>query len=636
MAESCACHSCGHDDGHKHENEERNLKAEFFKIVLSVIFVVLGVIFEDNNILSTTMFLCGYLTIGYNIIWGAIKGLRSKSFLDENFLMTIASIGAIVLGEFVEGIAVMLLYTIGSLFEEMALGKSRRSIQALLSLKPDIVNIVDEEGNVVSADPNDVAAGSLILVKPGERIPIDGTVVRGQSALDASAISGESLPVDVKEGDNVYSGAININGVLYIKTTVLYKESTVAKILELTQNAQEKKTKSEQFITKFSKYYTPAVVALAVLIALVPPLILGFAENLPIYFERALMFLVVSCPCALVISVPLTYFGAIGAFSKKGILVKGSNYIEQLTNIKTVAFDKTGTLTEGRFKVLFVKAADGISELELIETLLVAESMSNHPIARAIVDNFSGQSEAFEPVKNIEEPEFEDISGKGIKVTYGGETILVGNKKLLLENNIKFDENLTATVVYAAKAGRYMGCVVLDDILKSSSAEVISYLNSSGIKTVMLTGDSEIPAKSVADKINITEFEHSLLPADKAAHVERLKNASALMFLGDGINDAPSIMLADIGVAMGGRGSEYAVEISDMVIIDDDISKLPFMFRMARKTKHIVTENIVFALSVKAVILALSMFGLTNMWLAIFADVGVSILAILNALRMLK
>lgn len=635
------CHSagvsCGHDHGHAH-GEKNETRITLMKIGITIAFLIAGVLLEEKGTISLILYLCGYLVIGYRVLLHAVTGLVKGSILDENFLMSIASIGAIAMGEAEEGIFVMLLYTIGSMFEEMAVGKSRRSIEALLAIKPDYANLL-EEGGSKEVDPNAVPVGSLILVKPGEKVPIDGIVVSGNSALDSKAVTGESLPVEVKEGSQIYSGSVNISGAITVKTTVLYQESTVARILELTQNAQEKKTKSEQFITKFSKYYTPIVVGLAVGIALLPPLFLGFSQNFSEYLMRALIFLVVSCPCALVISVPLTYFGAIGHFSSKGVLVKGSSYIELLNEIKTVVFDKTGTLTEGDFRIQEIRPAPEVSEEELIQALLTAERNSNHPIAMAILGHYKEQ-EPFLAAMKAEIVDFQDHAGMGIEAITEKGTIYAGNEKLMQKQGVQKEVlrgvSQEGSLVHVMVNARYLGYVMLGDKVKPKVKETIASLKSAGISTIMLTGDAEKPAGRVAAELGLSNYKASLLPADKVTHVEELKKDSKLMFIGDGINDAPSIMLADIGVAMGEKGSEYAVEISDMVIVDDDISKLPFMFQGAKKTRRIVTQNIVFAIGIKVLVLILSALGMTNMWIAIFADVGVSILAILNALRMLR
>ena len=631
--------SCEHE--HTHDGKNENLhktenKIVLIKMVLAVILTVAGMVFEKYIYVSLSLFLLAYIVIAYKVVFSAILNIAKGEIFDENFLMTIASIGAMAIGEFAEGIAVILLYTIGNMFEEMAIGKSQRSIEALLSIKPEYTNLQTEEG-YVEVDPAEVPIGSVILVKPGEKVPIDGVIMTGISTLDTKAITGESLPVEVESGNNIYSGSVNITGALVVKTTVLYEESTVARIIELTKNAQDKKSKSEQFITKFSKYYTPIVVILAVLIALVPSVFIGFSENFSDYLKRALMFLVVSCPCALVISVPLTYFGAVGNFSANGVLVKGSNYIELLNSIKTVIFDKTGTLTEGEFKIFEIKTAEGIAEEELIEALIIAEKTSNHPLAQAIIRTFSEDKRFVEPL-NAEVAEFNDFAGKGICAIWEKGKIYAGNEKFMFENSVEtsFLSDIAGSVVHVKAYEKYLGYVLLGDNIKDSAKETIAFLNSSGIKTVMLTGDGYKAAEKAAKELAVSEFKASLLPADKVGYLEKYMENSKTMFIGDGINDAPSIMRADIGVAMGEKGSEYAVEISDIVLANDDVYKLPFMFKAAKKTRRIVIQNIVFALGVKFAILSISALGGGNIWLAIFADVGVSILAIMNSLRMLR
>ena len=653
-SDECGCNKCHslyeistiNEINDEESGERRTLKINVARIIISIGLVIIGIILGEEKSIYVLFMIAAYLSIGYIVLFEAAKGLLNRKFLDENFLMTIASLGAMAMGEYIEGIAVLLLYTVGNMFEEMAVGKSKRSIKALLSIKPDYANIEGDDGSIKMVDPASIPVGTVILVKPGEKIPIDGVVVNGHSTLDTKTVTGESLPAEVSEGSSVYSGSININSVISVKTTLLFKESTVAKILELTQNARERKSKSEQFITKFSKYYTPLVVMAAVLIAFLPPIILGFTEYYQEYIKRALAFLVVSCPCALVISVPLTYFGAIGYYSRKGILVKGSNYIELLNSIKTVVFDKTGTLTTGEFKVLSLKnnSSNDVSKDQLLSVLLTAEKMSEHPIAQAIWAEYEN-TEIGMMVQGIKIEEFTDYPGEGVEAATNERVIFAGNEKLMARVGISAGQLIQderGTNVYVCVKNRnkeeleYFGSVTLGDVVKPGAKSTVSYLNEKGFKTVMLTGDSEKPAAFTAEETGVSDYAYSMFPADKVAYVEELKLNSKTMFIGDGINDAPSVMTADIGVAMGDRGSEYAAQISDIVIVDDDISKLPYMFEGAARTKRIVTENIVFALGVKALVLILSAVGIANMWLAIFADVGVSILAILNALRMLS
>ena len=583
---------------------------------------------------SLLIFAVPYLTIGYDIIFKAVRNIFNGQVFDENFLMCVATFGAFGTGEYSEAVAVMLFYQVGELFQGYAVNKSRQSITELMDICPEYANI-EVDGKLEQVDPDDVNIGDVIVVKPGERVPLDGKVIKGSSMVDTSALTGESVPRKVDEGSEIISGCVNGSGTLTVEVTKEFDDSTVAKILELVENASSKKAKVENFITKFARYYTPIVVIAAVVLAILPPIILG--GNWASWIKRACIFLVISCPCALVISVPLSFFGGIGAASKNGILIKGSNYIEALSEMKVIVFDKTGTITKGEFKVQkLIPGSGDVNKGELIEWAAYAEGYSDHPIAKSIKDAY-GSNIDLNLVDNAEE-----ISGHGIKVNVKGKEVLAGNEKLMKLKNIKYQPCTEAgTVVYVAVEGKYTGCVLIADGIKEGAGQAFENLKKLGVrKTVMLTGDRKDVGEAVASELHIDEVHTELLPADKVTQVERILGESddknKVAFVGDGINDAPVLMRSDIGIAMGSMGSDAAIEAADIVLMDDDIRKIPLVMRIASKTMGIVRQNIVFALGVKLLVLILGALGVANMWEAVFADVGVSVIAILNAMRTLN
>ena len=585
-----------------------------------------------NKIVLFVIYLVPYLVIGYDIVYKAARNISHGQVFDENFLMMIATFGAFGVGEYSEAVAVMLFYQVGELFQGYAVGKSRQSISDMMDICPEYANI-EEDGVLKQVDPDDVEVGSIIVVKPGERIPLDGIVVEGESLIDTAALTGESVPRSAKAGDEIISGCVNGSGTLKVKTTKEFDDSTVAKILELVENASSKKAKVENFITRFAKYYTPVVTIGAVILAILPPLILGggWAE----WIQRACIFLVISCPCALVISVPLGFFGGIGAASKIGVLVKGSNYLEAVAEMTTIVFDKTGTLTKGEFKVTDVITENGSKE-ELIELAALGEGYSNHPIANSIREAY-GKELDLNRVTNTEE-----IAGHGIKAVIDGQTVLLGNEKLMKSESIFYTScKSMGTVVYVACNGVFEGAVVISDTIKDGAKEAIRDMKQVGVRhTVMLTGDRREAAETVAQTLGIDEVHAELLPGGKVEQVEALlkaeKQKERLAFVGDGINDAPVLTRADIGIAMGSMGSDAAIEAADIVLMDDDVTKIASVVRIARKTLRIVKQNIVFALAIKALVLILGALGMANMWEAVFADVGVSVIAILNSMRTLN
>ncbi len=608
-------------------------------IVAAVLMIVLGLVSHFANINEYVLFalyMVPYLVVGYDVLWKAVKGIGRGQVFDENFLMAIATVGAIILQEYTEGVAVMLFYQIGELFQSIAVGKSRKNISDLMDIRPDYANI-EEDGKLVQVDPDTLEPGSVIVVEPGERIPIDGVVVEGEASLNNSALTGESIPVDVGPDSPVNSGGINLSGVLKVRTTKAFGESTASKILELVENAGSRKAKAENFITKFAKYYTPAVVAAAVLLALAPPLARLAMSLDPLWTQwiyRALTFLVISCPCAIVVSVPLSFFGGIGGASNAGILIKGSNYMETLANIKTVVFDKTGTLTRGNFAVTGVHHSP-YEEEELLRLAAHAESHSPHPIAKSILTAYGKELDP-SLVSDVKE-----ISGHGVTAMVDGHEVAAGNNRLMTSLDIPFhDCHSIGTIVHVAIDGEYAGHIVISDELKEHSKEAIAGLKEAGIRrTVMLTGDNEATAKQIAEYINVNEVHAGLLPADKVTIVESLlqkqdKNET-LAFVGDGMNDAPVLSRADLGIAMGALGSDAAIEAADVVLMDDDPLKITKAVRIARKCMRIVKTNIWFAIGVKFACLILGALGIANMWIAIFADVGVMVLCVLNAIRCL-
>ena len=610
------------------------MKKKGIKIIISLILFLIALIINFNNgLVNDIIFLVAYIIVGFEILRKAIRNITRGKIFDENFLMSVATIGAFGIGEFPEAVAVMLFYQIGELFQSYAVDKSRKSISNLMDIRPDFA-YVERDGEIKKVDPDEVKIGEIIVVKPGEKIPLDGTVIEGDSSIDTKALTGESLPQDVSEGSQVISGCINLTGFIKIKVSKEYGESTVSKILDLVENASSKKSQSENFITKFAKYYTPIVVIIAVFLAIIPPLLIDGA-TFSDWIYRALSFLVVSCPCALVISIPLSFFGGIGGASKMGILIKGSNYLEQLANTEIIVFDKTGTLTEGVFEVQKVKAID-ISEDELLKITAYAENYSNHPISLSVKKAYG---------KEIDEKQIQDtdeLSGRGIVAKIENKEILVGNEKLMNDKQIKFDKcKDIGTVLYIAINGKFAGYIVISDKIKKDSKKAIEYLKKNNIKeTIMLTGDRKAVGESVAKELGIDKVYTELLPNDKVEKVENLLEETSekgkLAFVGDGINDAPVLAISDIGIAMGGLGSDAAIEAADIVLMTDEPSKIVSAINLSKRTMKIVKENIIFAIFIKILVLILSAVGLSTMWWAVFADVGVSIIAILNALRVLR
>lgn len=620
-------------------------KKVLYRIIIATVLVTGLHFVPAKGPLQLVLYLIPYVIIGYDILRKAALGIVHGEVFDENFLMAVATVGAILLGEYAEGTAVMLFYQIGELFQSVAVGKSRKNISALMDIRPDYANVEGEDGSLEQMDPDEVAVGTVIVVRPGEKIPIDGCVVEGSSTLNTSALTGESLPREASEGSQVISGCVNISGLLKIRTTKEFGESTVSKILNLVENSSMKKSRSENFITKFARYYTPAVCYGALALAVLPPVVnmlLGNPAAWGSWIIRALTFLVISCPCALVISIPLSFFGGIGGASSCGILVKGSNYLETLSKTKYVVFDKTGTLTKGVFQVTDICpgkewGGNGAeTERKLLEYAAYAESYSSHPISKSLRDAYG------QPVDNSRVSGVEEIGGHGVRAKVDGHEVAAGNAKLMKRLGLKHEEpEKTGTVVYVAVDGSYAGYLLIADVPKEQAAEAVAGLKAVGVKrTVMLTGDSKRVAEAVAAELGIDEVRSELLPADKVTEVERLLqekgHGEVLAFVGDGINDAPVLSRADIGIAMGALGSDAAIEAADVVLMDDNPGKIALAIRISRKCIRIVYENIVFALGVKAVCLVLGAFGIANMWMAIFADVGVMVLAVLNAVRCLR
>lgn len=617
-------------------------KKVLVRIIVALVLLA-GVILLDKLALlpqwaMTVLYLVPYFLIGYDILWKALKGIKNRQVFDENFLMAVATVGALCLQDFKEGVAVMLFYQIGELFQSVAVGKSRKNIAALMDIRPDYANLM-VDGKLEQVDPDDVEVGTEIVVDPGEKVPIDGVIVEGNTTLNTGALTGESVPRDAKKGDDVISGCINMSGRITVRTTKPFGESTVSKILDLVENSAMKKSKSENFITKFARYYTPAVCYSALALAVLPPLIRLLAGHPAMWAEwitRALTFLVISCPCALVISIPLSFFGGIGCASKNGILVKGSNYLEALADTKYIVCDKTGTLTKGVFQVTGVYPAPGVDKKVLLGLAAYAESGSNHPISQSLKDAY-GQPLQGERVSAIQE-----IAGHGVQALVDGHPVAVGNAKLMEKIGAALpDARTDGTTVYVAADGKYIGCIVISDVVKPTAKAAMAALKENGVKmTVMLTGDAKAAADRVAAEIGMDRVESELLPGDKVAQVEKLLAEKGpkenLAFVGDGINDAPVLSRADVGIAMGALGSDAAIEAADVVLMDDDPSKIALAMKISRHTLQIVWQNIVFALTVKAVCLVLGALGIAGMWLAIFADVGVMVLAVLNATRALK
>lgn len=620
------------------KKQQKVLKRIVVALLLLIAVSILDALVEMPWILRLALYLVPYLVIGYDILKKAGKGILKRQVFDENFLMAVATIGAVCLGEFKEGAAVMLFYQIGELFQSIAVGKSRKNIAALMDIRPDYANTM-VDGKLEKVDPDDVEIGSEIIINPGEKVPIDGVITEGNTTLNTSALTGESLPRDVSCGDEIISGCINMTGMIKVKTTKKFGDSTVSKILDLVENSAMKKSRSENFITKFAKYYTPAVCYSALALAILPPIVRLLMGTNPMWGEwiiRALTFLVISCPCALVISIPLSFFGGIGCASSNGILVKGSNYLEALSATKYIVFDKTGTLTKGVFEVTASYPENGFDKETLLGMAAYAESSSSHPISLSLKKAY-GQELDLSRVSDIEE-----IAGHGVCARVGGKKVYVGNMRLMQRENLTVTtEYKEGTVCYVAVDGTYAGCIVISDVVKPTTKDAIAGLKKNGIKkTIMLTGDANETAQRVAAEIGIDEVHSELLPADKVAQVEHILNAKGekenLAFVGDGINDAPVLSRADIGIAMGAMGSDAAIEAADVVLMDDDPAKIALAMKISVRTLKIVRENIVFALAVKAVCLILGALGIANMWVAIFADVGVMVLAVLNATRALK
>ena len=610
------------------------MKKRGIKIIIAfILFLIALTIKFPNEWINKGVYVVAYLIVGLDIVLKAIRNIFRGKVFDENFLMTIATIGAFVIGEFPEAVAVMLFYQVGELFQSYAVDKSRKSIASLMDIRPDYAN-VKRDGKLLKVNPEEVKIGDIIIVKPGEKIPLDGIIIRGNSMLDTSSLTGESLPRNVKENDDVLSGCINQNALLEIEVTKEFGESTVSKILDLVENASNKKSKSENFITKFAKYYTPAVVIIAIFLAVIPPLVIKGAEFKD-WLYRALTFLVVSCPCALVISIPLGFFGGIGGASKKGILVKGSNYLEALSKTEIVVFDKTGTLTEGVFEVQKIET-EGISREELIRYASYAENYSNHPIALSVKRAYKEEINT-KLISNTEE-----LSGLGVVAEIENKDILVGNEKLMKEKDIKYTKcNEIGTTLYVAINNKFAGYILISDKIKKDSEKAIRILKKNGIrKIVMLTGDRKDVGENVAKKLGLDEVYTELLPDKKVEKVEELMKDKTekgkLIFVGDGINDAPVLAISDIGIAMGGLGADSSIEAADVVIMTDEPSKINNAIKISKKTMKIVKQNIIFAITVKVLVLILSAFGLSTMWEAVFADVGVSVIAIINSLRALK
>ena len=603
----------------------RRQKKTLWRIVAAALLTLVAALLPLEGIGKALAFAVPYLVIGYDVLWSAARNIAHGQVFDEKFLMALATLGAFGTGEYPEAAAVMLFYQIGEWFQSIAVGRSRKSIAALMDIRPEFA-VVLRSGEEQEVDPEEVAVGETILIRPGERVPLDGTVLEGASSLNTAALTGESLPVDVTEGARVISGSINLTGLLKVRTESVYQDSTVARILELVENSAEKKARVENYITRFARWYTPCVVIGAVLLALIPPL---FAGNWAMWINRALIFLVVSCPCALVVSVPLSFFGGIGAASREGILVKGANYLEALATVDTVAFDKTGTLTQGVFAVDAIHPRE-IPEDELLDIAAVAESHSSHPVAESIVAAHKGH------IDKSRVSQVEELAGRGLRAVVDGQTFYVGNGKLMEEIGADYHNcHLSGTVIHVSREREYLGHIVINDQLKPDARESIAALKALGVKqTVMLTGDRQQVAENAARALGVDTVYAQLLPAEKVEKVEQLlRDGAKLAFVGDGINDAPVLSRADVGIAMGAMGSDAAIESADIVLMDDKPSRLPLAVKLARKTLHIVRENIVFALGVKLLILALGALGFANMWWAVFGDVGVLILAILNAMR---
>ena len=632
MCEHHHHHEHNHDHGAEHHHHHNHGGSAIVRVCIAIVFFTSGLVLHLSGFAKLAVFGAAYLIAGYDILWSALKNIIKGEVFDENFLMGIATLGAFALKEYPEAVMVMVLFQIGEYFQDRAVAKSRASITKLMDIRPDFAN-VEEGGGINKKSSEDVNVGDVIVVKAGEKIPLDGVVIDGKAVVDTSALTGEFLPREIREGDNAVSGCINTNGVIRIRVAKKFGESTVSKILELVEHASEKKAKAENFITRFARYYTPAVVIGAVLLAILPPLLFGGAFG--VWFERALTFLVISCPCALVISVPLGFFAGIGGASRCGILVKGSTYLEALSRSDSVVFDKTGTLTKGTFKVTKIKPADGVSENDLLEYTAFAENYSNHPIALSVKLYYGKE------IDNALISDVSEFAGNGVRAEVRGNTVLAGNDKLMDKYNIVYSKaDEAGTIIYTALNNKYLGYIVISDEVKPDSAATIKELNKTVKNVVMLTGDSNSAADYVAKQLGIKNVYSQLLPAGKVEKIEELiakkpKNSSVI-FAGDGINDAPVLTRADVGIAMGALGSDAAIEAADVVIMDDKPSKILTAVKVAQKTMSIVKQNIVFALGIKALFLLLGALGFITMWGAVFADVGVTLIAVLNSLRALK
>ena len=621
------------------KKQKKSLQQILIALALVILLkLLLGVLPALPTPVELLLYLIPYFVVGKDVLRKAIKGIKNRQPFDECFLMAVATVGAFALGDYVEGCAVILFYQIGELFQSVAVGKSRQSISSLMDIRPDYANVEDEDGKLEQVDPDDVEVGTVIVVQPGERVPIDGVIVEGTSALNTAALTGESLPRDVQTGDEVISGCVNMTGLLKVRTTKEFGESTVSKILDLVENSSMKKARAENFITRFARVYTPAVCCGALALAFLPPIVLllmGQPARFGDWIYRALTFLVISCPCALVISIPLSFFGGIGGASACGILVKGSTYLEELARTGIVVFDKTGTLTQGTFKVTGVHPADGITDEQLVEAAALAESWSKHPISLSIKAAYGKE------IDSARVTDVEELGGHGVTAKVDGKPVAAGNARLMERLGLSAPAvSETGTVVHVAIDGRYAGCLLIADVVKPHSAEAIRALKAAGVrKTVMLTGDAEPVAKAVSAQLGLDEYHAGLLPGDKVDQIETLiaakKSKENLAFVGDGINDAPVLSRADVGIAMGALGSDAAIEAADVVLMDDDPAKIALAMRIARRTLRIVYENIVFALAVKFACLLLGAIGMASMWTAIFADVGVMVIAVLNATRAL-
>ena len=626
------CEHCGaHDHDHEHEEEEENLKAEVVKLVIALIIFATAFFKIVPGKIATWLFVAAYILSGYEVLLKSIKNIFRGEVFDENFLMSIATLGAFAINKPGEAAAVMIFYNVGELFEDYAVGKSKKSIIQLMNIKPKIANL--KKGNEIKVvEPEELKVGDIIVVKAGEKIPVDGVIVNGETTIDTSALTGESVPRKVKVDDEVFAGCINESDVIEIKVTKEFKDTAINEIIELVKNSNKAKSKTELFITKFAKVYTPIVVVLALMLAFIPPIFVGF-QNLGEWVKRALVFLVTSCPCAIVLSVPLGYFAGIGKAGKEGVLIKGSNYLDVLTKANTMVLDKTGTITKGNFEVSKIVLAEEIGEEELLEIAAVAESMSNHPIAKSII------SKVNKKISQEEIEEYKEIAGMGIKAKYHGDEIVAGNAKLLEKEEIKYYPcNEIGAIVYVAKNKKYLGAIVISDTVKPDSKEAIEGFKKNGInKICMLTGDNKEIAENIAKQVGIEEVHYNLLPGEKVKELQKIKNEqNVVIAIGDGINDSPVLAEADIGASMGLNGQDLAIETSDIVIMDGKLSSFNKAINVSKRTKKIIMQNIYFALGIKAIVLVLGAFGISTMWEAVFADVGVTFITVLNSLRVFK